>query len=70
MRRFVAIALLTASCHSVHAHGIAGNRFIPGTLAMDDSAVADEAILPAYSNLKHPVESGPRFLDNRIQASW
>jgi hypothetical protein len=23
MRRFVAIALLTASCHSVHAHGIA-----------------------------------------------
>jgi hypothetical protein len=23
-----------------------------------DSAVADEAILPAYSNLKHPAESG------------
>jgi len=57
MRRFVAIALLTASCRSVHAHGIAGNRFLPGTLTMDDSAVADEAILPAYSNLKHPAES-------------
>ena len=53
MRRFVAIALLTASCHSVHAHGIAGNRF-------DDPAVVDEAILPAYSNLKHPAESGRR----------
>ncbi len=38
MRRFVAIALLTASCHSVHAHGIAGNRFFPGTLTMDDMA--------------------------------
>jgi hypothetical protein len=36
MRRFVAIALLTAACHSVHAHGIAGNRFLPGTLTMDD----------------------------------
>jgi len=39
MRRFVAIALLAASCHSVHAHGFAGNRFLPGTLTMDDSAV-------------------------------
>jgi hypothetical protein len=58
MRRSVAIALLAASCHSVHAHGFAGNRFLPGTLTMDDSAVADEAILPAYSNLKHPAESG------------
>ena len=69
MRRFVAIALLTASCHSVHAHGIAGNRFFPGTLTMDDPAVADEAILPAYSNLKHPAESGD-VLDNSINWSF
>jgi hypothetical protein len=26
------------------AHGIAGNRYFPGTLTFDDPAVADEAI--------------------------
>jgi hypothetical protein len=25
--------------HSAHAHGIAGNRFFPGTLAFDDPAI-------------------------------
>jgi len=69
MRRFVAIALLMASCHSVYAHGIAGNRFFPGTLTMDDPAVADEAILPAYSRSKHPAE-GDDVLDNRINWSF
>ncbi len=28
------------------AHGIAGNRYFPGTLTFDDPAVADEAVLP------------------------
>ncbi len=33
------------------AHGIAGNRFFPATLAVDDPAVADELSLPTVSNL-------------------
>src|SRR5262249_1561528 len=36
--------------HSAHAHGIAGNRFFPGTLSFDDPAVADEAILPNFAS--------------------
>jgi hypothetical protein len=47
-----------AGCHGAHAHGIAGNRFFPGTLAFDDPAVADEAIVPLYSTFKHPAEIG------------
>jgi hypothetical protein len=30
---------------SSEAHGIAGNRYFPGTLTFDDPAVADELIL-------------------------
>jgi hypothetical protein len=31
---------------TAEAHGIAGNRYFPGTLTFDDPAVADEAVLP------------------------
>jgi hypothetical protein len=33
------------------AHGIAGNRFFPATLTVDDPAVADELSLPTVSHL-------------------
>ena len=60
----IALAML-ASVHSAHAHGIAGNRFFPGTLAFDDPAVADEAILPNFSSFKRPGEGG-NVVDNRF----
>ena len=44
-------AVLVAS-QAAQSHGIAGNRFFPGTLTFDDPAVADEAVLP------HPIRSG------------
>jgi hypothetical protein len=50
-----------------NAHGIAGNRFFPGTLAFDDPAVADESRLPLFSSSKHPDEGGD-VVDNRF--SW
>jgi len=53
--------------HSANAHGIAGNRFFPGTLSFDDPAVADEAIVPNFSSFKHPDEGGD-VVDNRY--SW
>jgi hypothetical protein len=46
------------------AHGIAGNRFFPGTLAFDDPAVADESRLPLFSSSKHPGE-GSDVVDGR-----
>src|SRR5262249_21539992 len=51
----IVIAIL-GFAHSAHAHGIAGNRFFPGTLSFDDPAVADESILPLFSSSKHPDE--------------
>ena len=63
------MAVLLTSTDSAHAHGIAGNRFFVGTLTFDDPAVADEAILPAYSSLNHPAEGG-NVIDNRINWSF
>jgi hypothetical protein len=48
-----------------HAHGIAGNRFFPGTLTFDDPAVADEAVLPNFWSWDHP-NGGGNVTDNRI----
>lgn len=42
------IAILGAS-GGVYAHGIAGNRYFPGSITFDDPTVADELILPAWS---------------------
>ena len=53
----VTLAVLSG-VHAAYAHGIAGNRFFPGTLTFDDPAVADEAIVPLYSTFKHPAEVG------------
>ena len=46
---FAFAALLPASL--AQAHGIAGARFFPATLAVDDPAVADELSLPTVSHL-------------------
>jgi hypothetical protein len=61
-------AVLVAS-QTAHAHGIAGNRFFPGTLTFDDPAVADEAVLPNVSILNHP-DGGGDVSDNRVNWSF
>jgi hypothetical protein len=71
-RLLVASVILAAlsGIHSACAHGIAGNRFFPGTLAFDDPAVADEAIVPLFSTFKHPAEIGDGdVVDNSINWS-
>jgi hypothetical protein len=65
----IALALLLPWADSAHTHGIAGNRFFVGTLTFDDPAVADEAILPAYSSFDHPATGG-NVVDNRINWSF
>jgi hypothetical protein len=69
----VAFATLVAFCAvpAAHAHGIAGNRYFPGTLTFDDPAVADEAIVPLYSGLKHPAAVGDgNVADNVVNWSF
>jgi hypothetical protein len=60
---------MLGSIDFAHAHGIAGNRFFPGTLTFDDPAVADESILPLISSAKHPGEGGD-VVDNRFNWSF
>ena len=64
----IALAML-AGVHSAYAHGIAGNRFFPGTLSFDDPAVADEAILPNFASFKSSVDGG-NVVDNRFDWSF
>jgi hypothetical protein len=70
LRVAFATLAIVAGGHSAHAHGIAGNRFFPGTLAFDDPAVADEAIVPLYLTFKHPAEiSDGQVVDNAFNWS-
>ena len=50
MAAFAAAASLAPNL--AHAHGIAGARFFPATLTVDDPAVADELSLPTVSHLE------------------
>jgi hypothetical protein len=67
MRALIILAAMLGFAHSAYAHGIAGNRFFPGTLAFDDPAVADESVLPLLTSSKHPGEGGD-VVDTRL--SW
>ena len=51
IRNSILTLALFASAHSADAHGIAGNRFFVGTLTFDDPSVADEAIVPNFSEI-------------------
>jgi hypothetical protein len=71
-RRASALTLAFASLamsETASAHGIAGNRYFPGTLTFDDPAVADEAIVPDFSNWNHPAAGG-NIADDRINWSF
>jgi hypothetical protein len=57
-RRFIISLAILGYAYSADAHGIAGNRFFPGTLSFDDPAVADEAIVPNFASPKEPGEGG------------
>ncbi|HLW13668.1 MAG TPA: hypothetical protein VKU81_13300 [Casimicrobiaceae bacterium] len=55
-------AVLAALCWTaatpIHAHGFAGKRFFPATLATDDPFVADELSLPTIFYQKSPASGG------------
>ena len=49
------------------AHGVAGDRFFPATIATDDPAIADELSLPSLSHLDHETEIAGEY-SKRITA--
>jgi hypothetical protein len=56
--RYIIALAIFGYAHAADAHGIAGNRFFPGTVSFDDPAVADEAIVPNFAAPKRPGEGG------------
>ena len=62
------IAVLHTSTAS--AHGIAGNRYFPGTLTFDDPAVADELFMPLYDHLDHPTREGGQATDDAFSVTF
>src|SRR5882762_463976 len=47
-------ALVLTAALPAHAHGLAGKRFFPSTLTIDDPFVADELSLPTVFHIKEP----------------
>ncbi len=63
------LAALSLTTRSVQAHGFAGQRFFPATLATDDPFVADELSLPTLSTIRTPDDGGTREFDVSIDLS-
>ena len=51
---FVAVSTSLVATNPVFAHGLAGKRFFPATLATEDPFVADELSLPTFGSHKLP----------------
>jgi hypothetical protein len=65
----IAAMAFCSAVDAANAHGIAGNRFFPGTMMFDDAAVADEfSILPSYGRHLLDSQSGFNVLDQSV--SW
>jgi hypothetical protein len=60
-----AAALTICIAPAAHAHGFAGNRFFPGTIAVEDPTAADELALPTASfqdgESEYEIEWGKRI---------
>ncbi len=52
-----------ADCVPAFAHGFAGNRFFPATLATDDPFVADELSLPTIQAIRQPGDEPTKTFD-------
>ena len=52
-----------AACVPASAHGFAGNRFFPATLATDDPFVADELSLPTFQAIRQPGDQPTKTFD-------
>ncbi len=65
----VCLTTLTAGVSPAAAHGLAGKRFFPATLLVDDPFVADELSLPTVSHIKTPASGDePATLETEVSA--
>jgi hypothetical protein len=64
----VAAALLLPSAAAL-AHGFAGQRFFPATIATDDPFVSDELSAPTVSTVRNPGPGGGQEIDTSIDVS-
>ena len=59
--------ILAAGSGMAFAHGFAGKRFFPATIATDDPFVADELSLPTISTFRQPADDkGPATQDTEL----
>jgi len=79
--RRMLVAATLALMGTAHAHGIAGNRFFPGTLNFDDPAVADEFVITtgtakqrmddgSYANANNTTISFARLLTDNVSVGF
>lgn len=68
---FLGVVILATWAGFASAHGLAGKRFFPATLVIDDPFVSDELSLPLFSHIKRPkTEEGPRTRETDIKAEY
>ena len=67
----VMLTMAFGTASLVHAHGMAGKRFFPATLVVDDPFVADELSLPTVSHFKNPADGdNPATRETDISAEF
>jgi hypothetical protein len=60
-------AVLLAAAGPARAHGLAGKRFFPSTLTVEDPFVADELTLPSVLHIKRPARGDePARLETQV----
>jgi hypothetical protein len=65
---FISVLVAIPAWSPAHAHGVAGDRFFPATLATDDPAVADELSLPTVGRFKTADDPASRETD--VSGEW
>lgn len=68
---FLSILALTTGAGPASAHGLAGKRFFPATLVIDDPFVADELALPSVFHIKKPAkEKEPATRETEVKGEF
>jgi hypothetical protein len=65
---FILVMVAIPAWSPAYAHGVAGDRFFPATLATDDPAVADELSLPTVGRFKTGDDPAARETD--VSGEW
>ncbi len=68
---FLCAVILVCGAGPASAHGLAGKRFFPATLVIDDPFVSDELSLPLFRHIKRPAkEEEPRARETEIKGEY